>query len=148
MYGMTIYQLSGIQAGIQFAHAIVEYANVNFYDIEYINWAKIDKTVVLLNGGTTNNSISDQGSINMHLQYLKNLNVKVAEFYEPDLGNQLTAIAFLADERVWDRKKYPDFDNTKQTESQYLRKFSRNKDEAIKIYHLRNFLKDFRLANQ
>jgi protein associated with RNAse G/E len=30
-------------------------------------------------------------------------------FQEPDLNNALTAICFIADERVWDRKKYPEF---------------------------------------
>ena len=36
--------------------------------------------------------------------------IKYAEFYEPDLGDQLTALCFLLDERVYDRELYPDYD--------------------------------------
>ena len=30
-------------------------------------------------------------------------------FHEPDLGDQLTAVCFLVDERVWNRELYPNF---------------------------------------
>jgi hypothetical protein len=33
----------------------------------------------------------------------------VQDFYEPDLGDQLSAICFLVDERVFDKTTYPDF---------------------------------------
>jgi hypothetical protein len=64
MYGMVPYQLSGIQAGIQFGHATVEYGN-EFQTLgkEYIDagvidgydqWRHFDKTFIVLNGGTFN----------------------------------------------------------------------------------------------
>jgi hypothetical protein len=34
--------------------------------------------------------------------------VDLAFFKEPDLFNGMTAICFLADERIWNREKYPD----------------------------------------
>jgi hypothetical protein len=38
-------------------------------------------------------------------------NVEFASFNEPDLGDQLTAVVFIVDERVFNRKKYPDFED-------------------------------------
>jgi hypothetical protein len=40
-------------------------------------------------------------------------NVLTSEFYEPDLGDQLTAVVFLVDERVFNRELYPDFQEEK-----------------------------------
>ena len=117
MYGMVNYQLTGIQAGIQFAHAIVDYGQYvkklgehkSSLNKQYDNWADNWKTVILLNGGTTNNNPDKLGTLNKHLQALKDNNIPCQDFYEPDLGDQLTAICFLVDERVFNKEKYPDF---------------------------------------
>ncbi len=36
------------------------------------------------------------------------MKVQHATFHEPDLGDQLTAVVFLVDERVWNLDKWPD----------------------------------------
>ena len=54
MYFFTIYQLTGIQKGIQAGHAALEYAQKYRDDTVYINFVRNHKTWVILNGGTTN----------------------------------------------------------------------------------------------
>lgn len=114
MYHFVIYQLSGIQAGIQAGHAAVEYIREHWENAELQQWMDHDKTVIILNGGTTNNSIAEGtgkhiGTLNEILYKLTDLGIKAEPFYEPDLNNSMTAIAFLVDERIWDKEKYPDF---------------------------------------
>jgi len=121
MYGLVNYQLTGIQQGIQFLHGVVEYgqmANEKGGDIleQYNEWADIHKTVILLNGGTTNLNSEKPGTLNQHLQTLKEKGVFCASFHEPDLGNQLTGVVFLVDERVFNKEKYPDFAFTNQNQ--------------------------------
>lgn len=120
MMGLVPYNLSPIQQGIQFGHALQEFNNMinDEFDqdqrpMDFEQWADKDKTFIILNGGTTNNhydteSESYKGSLNNHGKFLYDLGVKTGEFYEPDLGDQLTAVVFLVDERVWDKEKYPD----------------------------------------
>lgn len=102
MYSIVLYNLSPIQQGIQTTHAIVEYAQTYFLSPEYQRWANFDKTLIILNGGS---SIK----MKVHMEYLQmNEIVKFVAFKEPDLYDGVTAFSFLADERVWDREKYPD----------------------------------------
>lgn len=115
MYGLVPYNLSPIQKGIQFGHAVVEYMR-DCYKSEYpgvLNpcekWADNDKTFIILNGGTTNNTSGKLGTLNKHVHWLLDNDFICSHFSEPDLGDQLTAVVFLVDERVYDRVKYPDF---------------------------------------
>jgi hypothetical protein len=118
MYGLVAYQLCGtIHAGIQFGHAVVEYQQ-NTLGLEpmqkiYNKWAKEDKTFIILNGGTTNRNRERLGTLNKHLKQITEMGVKVGIFFEPDLGDQLTAFVFLVDERVFNRELYPDFQEEK-----------------------------------
>ena len=109
MYGFVNYQLTGIQMGIQFAHSIVEYGLENFNTDKYLDWANNHKTVILLNGGTTNNNPDRFGTINQTFNILKENGIVCSSFSEPDLGDQMTAISFIIDERVFNRKEYLDF---------------------------------------
>ena len=140
MYGLVPYNISPIQQGIQYGHAVQEYNNkvaelkskvlINEdYSTEdqkiiipFHKWANQDKTFIILNGGTTNKATLGKpiirenesntfykGTLNNHLESLRYNNIHTATFFEPDLGDQLTAVVFLVDERVFDRKKYPDF---------------------------------------
>jgi hypothetical protein len=123
MYGLVNYQLTGIQQGIQFGHAVVEYGQMvkkistknpeskvaQQLMKEYDEWADFHKTFIILNGGTTNNQFLKLGSLNKHTETLKSNGVNVAEFRETDLGDQLTATVFIVDERVFNKEKYPDF---------------------------------------
>jgi len=116
MYSLVLYQLSGIQAGIQSGHSNSEYETEFGEDLDYKDWSKKRKTVILLNGGTSNSGKESyyeypqmKGSMETHLETLLNNTIKVVPFYEPDLNYCMTSLSFLVDERVFDTKKYPDF---------------------------------------
>ena len=116
MYNLVIYNISGIQAGIQSYHAGIEYAQKYFNDEDYQKWATKYKTVIIKNGGTTNSGTEGvygfnpmKGSLNNYYDMLQEKNIKVSAFYEPDLNNAMTSIEFLVDERVLNKKSYPDF---------------------------------------
>lgn len=145
MYGLVNYQLSGIQKGIQFGHAVVEYGLKYFKDDDYQLWGKRDKTFIILNGGTTNNStyVDLRGSLNNHLTLLQNNKIKLSTFNEPDLGNQLTAVVFLVDERVFNEEKYPDDNGVDPFEDWTV---GIERKELKKILFLRKFLKQFKFA--
>ena len=154
MYGLVPYNISPIQQSIQYGHAVVEYLNKYFNEPDCTEWRLNDKTFIILNGGTTNKSYSDLGTLNKHQQTLKFAGVRTASFFEPDLGNQLTAVVFLVDERVYDKKMWPDYnglcymDGTPDETEYYTwkMKFADTEEEANKIIFLRDFTKQFRLA--
>jgi hypothetical protein len=158
MYGLVAYQLSEIQKGIQFGHAVVEYGLEFGNSPEYQKWAKEDKTFIILNGGTTNTRYDENddhiGSLNNHRQLLSDEEVQFRSFFEPDLGDQLTAVVFLVDDRVFDKKIWPDYNGTFYVDGtpevteywNWIMKFSDSEQEARRIVFLREFLKNFRLA--
>ena len=117
MYGLVPYNISSIQSGIQFGHAVVEYGQ-NAKDFPklgkfYDNWANRDKTFIILNGGTTNENRDSKfyGTMQQHRDLFLENDILIAEFREPDLNDSLTAFVFLVDERVWNRELYPDYVN-------------------------------------
>jgi hypothetical protein len=163
MYGLVPYNLSPIQQGIQFGHAVVEYGLEFGTTSAYQRWAREDKTFIILNGGTTNTRFDTDGhdhigSLNNHRQLLSDEGVQFRSFFEPDLGDQLTAVVFLVDDRVFDRVVWPDFDGGDVTEEKmggrtidhqyfdWLKNFSEHEHEAQRIAFLRDFLKQFRFA--
>lgn len=121
MYGLVPYNISPIQQAIQYGHAVVDYGmNVSSWTYGFATgvfslvdrhekWARVDKTFIILNGGTTNNNPERLGTLNKHLITLREAGVMVQDFYEPDLGDQLTAVVFLIDERVFNKTLYPSF---------------------------------------
>jgi hypothetical protein len=168
MYGLVPYNLSPIQQGIQFGHAVVEYS-LHMADtrddspvkIAYNRWARHDKTFIILNGGTTNSRRFDGeyvGTLNKHLEVIYNSYGRsghpIAEFREPDLGDQLTAFVFLVDDRVFDKVAWPDYngpryeDGTPDPTSYYewKMKFANDEDNANAIVFMRDYLKNLRLA--
>lgn len=150
MMGLVPYNLSEIQKGIQFGHAVVEYGRsvngLNPFEDMYNQWADHDKTFIILNGGTTNNNPERLGTLNLYMQTLENNGILFAPFYEPDLGDQLTAFVFLVDERVWNKEKYPEFIvyNSEDDEERYYDWVSNI--GGIKNAFLREFLGNLRLA--
>lgn len=158
MYGLVPYNISPIQQGIQYGHAVVEYALKYAGTPEYNRWANIDKTFIILNGGTTSTNQFTPGTLNKYANELKStFAMDTAEFYEPDLGDQLTAVVFLVDDRVWDREAYPDYRGgyvstgweTKPMEPEYtnwMKQFDEDIRVAEMIVNLRNFLSKFKLA--
>lgn len=149
MYGLVPYNISPIQQGIQFGHAVVEYGldyGQGHADGPYLQWARNDKTFIILNGGTTNNNSEHWGTLNQAVLELGRLRVQKATFNEPDLGDQLTAVVFLVDERVWDKEKYPEY-NPHHTDMEpwdyYDLLFG---EDAKHILEMRDFLSRFKLA--
>ena len=154
MYGLVPYNISPIQQGIQFGHGVVEYMMNNFNKPETQYWANNDKTFIILNGGTTNNFEGELGTLNKHLLTLKEKGILVSTFSEPDLGNQLTSINFLVDERVWNTEKFPDFISSNYWWGGTNKDFKSSKEyiEWVQLLGgetnvwLREFLRQFRLA--
>lgn len=160
MYGLVPYNISPIQQGIQFGHAVVEYGLEFFGTPEYQQWANEDKTFIILNGGTTNTRFDTDGhdhigSLNNHRQLLSDEGVQFRSFFEPDLGDQLTAVVFLVDDRVFDKVKWPDYDGPYYADMkspmeniyyEWKMEFADTEKEADQIIFLREFLKNFRLA--
>ena len=125
MYFFVPYNISDIQKGIQAGHAALEYAYIFKDDPDYIDFIKNDKTWIILNGGTTNSDLTIDYQYNVdneddyNFKYMGDLNniadelynndIKFASFKEPDLNNALTAICFLADERVFNFKDFPTY---------------------------------------
>lgn len=124
MYGLVPYNISPIQQSIQFGHAVVEYGQnmkridkKNPLSIQYDDWADNWKTFIILNGGTSNHSVNRYktkndvflGTMESNLELLQSNFVECATFYEPDLNDMLSAIVFIVDERVFNKKDYPDF---------------------------------------
>ena len=164
MYGLVPYNLSPIQQSIQYGHSVVEYGLNNFHDKDYQDWAKLNKTFIILNGGTTNINYDRLGTLNKHADYLESIGVKIARFHEPDLGDQLTAICFILNEKVFNKILYPDYipyiKNTldkvwseefdgwvieKDYENWKLN-FDENEETTSRIIKIRQFLKPLRLA--
>jgi len=170
MYFLTLYNISDIQKGIQCGHAQNEYALNYWNDEGFQDWAKNWKTWIILNGGTSNDASKsfygaekELGSMEKHLSILMENIDKFTVFYEPDLNNALTSIAFLVDERVFNKKDYPDFINymfeIKQVNNLDLDVSEGYEDRYPKEYQewvdfvggkqnvfLREFLQQFRLA--
>ena len=188
MYGLGPYNISPIQQAIQYGHAVVEYGqmvkmpqslskmNINASCV-YDDWADNWKTFIILNGGTTNHRSGDNGlpfgSLNNHVLTLDENRIDFATFNEPDLGDQLTAVVFIVDERVFNRKKYPDFEEwiienygelirsdyytTSYMLAQQIKTSESKSDKKVyeewvkfvggnKNVFLRDFLKNFKLA--
>jgi hypothetical protein len=101
MCSVALRHLSGIQKGIQSAHAIVDYQQKFGNTAECRRWIKRDKTLYVLEAHT--DSMLDEA-----YEELKALKVPVMKFKEPDMGNITTAITFLLDATVWDTKRFPE----------------------------------------
>ncbi len=103
MYSLVLRQLNPMQKGIQSAHSIVEYGRRYHKSSEYIQWVNADKTIIVLDGGTFL-------EMKECIETLDELKVPYSIFREEDLGNLVTSISFLVDERIWDSKSYPAYE--------------------------------------
>ena len=116
MYFLTMYNISDIQKGIQCGHAALEYAS-EFRDTNLFNtFVKTYKTWIILNGGTSTKTDHfaqgkiKEGSMETNEKFLRDLGINYSKFYEPDLNYSLSSLCFILDERVFNMKKYPQFD--------------------------------------
>ena len=103
MYSLVLRQLSPIQKGVQSAHSIVEYINKFYKSTEYIHWVNVDKTIIMLDGGTYQDLKECRDT-------LAEYGVPYSTFYEQDLGNLMTSISFLMEDKIWDSKTYPSYE--------------------------------------
>lgn len=140
MYFFVPYNISEIQKGIQAGHASLEYAHKYGDTKLFKDFIKNHKTWIILNGGTTNENLINPGSLQILLSNINFFNanqdngrdnVEFSTFNEPDLNDALSAICFICDERVWNYRKYPDFDL-----DDYLDETSgiSDTDEALEIW--------------
>ena len=125
MYFFVPYNISPIQQAIQAGHAVEQYAHNHGDQPEYIDYVENWKTWIILNGGTTNKTRDldgvSQGTLNQIADQLSLGDgiagpTKMAYFEEPDLNDALTAVCFLASERVFNYEEYPDFHDWIQTQ--------------------------------
>lgn len=112
MYHLTMYNISEIQKSIQSYHAGMEYALKYWTDRDFQDWAQNEKTVIILNGGTSNSGKNvEKGTMEKHYEYLsEELSYKCAKFLEPDLNFCMSAIAFIVPEQVYNKETYPEFE--------------------------------------
>jgi hypothetical protein len=173
MYGFVPYNLSPIQQGIQFGHAVQEYNNLMMAlstEVKANNlmmvlstevkaaeraafdaWRKCDKTFIILNGGTTNSNPERIGTLNKTLIELTDAGVLCASFREPDLGDQLTAFVFIVDDRAFDRETWPNYDGPWYSSGQpeataywhWKMKFAETETETEKEADQIVFLRDY-----
>lgn len=110
MYSLVLRQLSPMQKGIQALHAVAEYGQMvkkgscsrETLDC-YNTWASRDKTMIVLDAGISSDLVDA-------VVFLKENNIPFTAFHEPDLYGCMTAISFIADERVFDTKNYPSYE--------------------------------------
>ena len=179
MYSLVPYNIMGIQKGIQHEHSVTDYVK-NYVlgkfeqDELFKRWATEWKTTIILNGGTSNEGhmvrhgfryIKYIGTMQQHLDTLEDNGIKVSTFYEPDLNSMLTATSFIVDERVFNKRLYPNFvpieihwdlsESITPTPEEIVEWEGKNeiaKEKWVKSVggeknvFLRDFLKDFRLA--
>lgn len=110
MYSMVLRQLTPMQKGIQSLHAVVDYSEMMKSEAidedtknAYNDWANRDKTMIVLDAGTSQD-LQDA------ITFLRNQKIIHKVFCEPDLYDMPTAVCFIADERVWDTKTYPSYE--------------------------------------
>lgn len=103
MYCFVLRQLSPIQKGIQAAHSVAEYMLKYKNEQRTEMWAYNDKTLVLLDGG-------DADEIEETYNKLVEIGVPVVAFRESSLKDIVTSVCIIADERCWNKTKFPDYD--------------------------------------
>jgi len=111
MYGVAPFQLGPLHAGIQFQHAATKYGRLYNNDL-HADWADNWMTSIVLNGGSTNTNPDRMGTVNKFYFDCINLGIHAAAFTEITMGDQVTCVTVIADERIWDFEKYPDLDMT------------------------------------
>jgi hypothetical protein len=125
-----MYNLSGIQKGIQCGHAAVEYSRHSRDGrpayADYNEFADQHKTFILLDGGSS-------GDMKTRVSELRAMGIPYAAFFEPDLNNSLSAIAFILPEEIYGIDL-----NDPGIEGD---------DEYERAYNIKSYISKFRLAS-
>ena len=163
MYYLVLYNISGKQQGIQAGHAMGIYQRDYGHKPAFERFINLDHTTMMMNGGTSNqtgtnryNSKIQFGSMEGHKKALEDAKWDHSAFFEPDLNNAMSAIAFLVDERCWNSENFPDPDSSVFEISREDMKVPALRDQAIYEYWsgiigthcawMRVWLKQFRFA--
>ena len=100
--------LSPLQCGLQTAHAVSEmyslhspYSGSNDYMSLYDQWARVDKTIIILN------AMNSRGVVNAHLtlqEFAKRFKLPLALFHEDSdsLNGAATACAIIVPQKFYD----------------------------------------------
>lgn len=101
LYCFTNMYLSSIQNGIQPLHATVElflkYSPISIESKLLYDWANFHKTVIVLNGGPTENFPNID-------EVISSTPYPYASFYEPGLGGALTCICVVVPTKIYEPK--------------------------------------------
>ena len=125
MYSIVLRQLDGQNKGVQTTHCVCEYVRKHWDDEDLQQWINQDKTLVMLSGGT----VPDMNEIRACFD---EVGIPYETFEEEDLAGITTSICLLADEKVWDRKNYPSFNEFAKTYTETTG-FT-NTDDLIVVY--------------
>lgn len=131
MYFFVMYNLSGIQKGIQAGHAALEYANSKGHTDQYKDFIENHKTFILLDGGGSKELVNDR------VEELVEFEIPFDYFREPDLNDSISAIAFIVPETIYN------YDYSEVDYHSYAEMFVPTPREMA-IYR---WLKGFRLAS-
>jgi len=149
MYFFVPYNLSPIQQAIQAGHAALEYAH-KFGDTDlFKDFIENHKTWIILNGGTTNERLDNQGDMQDLEAEIIVFNdpfyeradlIDFSTFREPDLNDTLTAICFIVDERVFNCVDYPNWrsfiwDKLGSAFASYINKSDEELEKAYPKYY-------------
>lgn len=136
MYFLVMYNIRPIQQGIQSLHGskayVKKYKGIKKIIELHDEWDEKFETVIILNGGTSNNGLVDTnnwkfpaygadqktfyfdetklGTMELHEKFLIENNIPYASFHEPDLNNSLSSLCFICDEKVFNFENYPTFE--------------------------------------
>lgn len=116
MYSLVLRQLNPIQKGVQTAHAVAEYVSLYNNKRECEQWVKVDKTLIILDGGTS----PEMESL---VVILNDIGIDFALFKEPDLNDLTTSICFIVDEEKWneiDEEFIESRESFTETERKYI----------------------------
>lgn len=114
MYFFVMYNLSGIQKGIQAGHAALEYAKLFGHTEQYKEFITYHKTFILLDGGGS-------GDMCNRYEEVLQMGIPLIGFHEPDLNDSLSAFAFILSED--DFAYRPDNDPEEESVYNYIRRF-------------------------
>jgi hypothetical protein len=116
IYVFVPYNISDKQKGIQALHGAQKYDRKYEGSTMLHDFIDNHMTCIMLDGGTTNSHPERLGTLNLILLAIVEFNngsekeyIPYSFFEEPDINDALTAVAFIADERVFDFKTYPEF---------------------------------------
>ena len=97
MFCFVPYNISDIQKGIQALHGVVEYQLEHGNLEPYKKWSEIEKTVIILNGGTTGR----KSSMDDIIRILKEFKIDYSLFCEEDMNDALTSINFILPSTIY-----------------------------------------------